>query len=240
MAYKGTQYCGWQVQLNAVSVQEKLNTALGLILKQPLQETIGCGRTDTGVHAAQFYAHFDTDQTITDTEKFLYRLNALLPKDISVFRLISVNPNAHTRFDATKREYKYHIHFQKNPFIQETSVYQHLVPDMALMNQAAALLLDISDFTSFAKLHGDSHTNICKVFTANWTKTETGMTFTISANRFLRNMVRAVVGTLLMVGHRKISVQEFSAIVASKNRCNAGMSVAAHGLFLTQVEYPYI
>ena len=240
LAYKGTQYCGWQVQPNGVSVQEKLNGALQTVLKNKGLETIGCGRTDTGVHASEFFVHFDHFEPIEDQHRFVYKVNALLPKDIAANKLIAVAQDAHTRFDATKREYKYFIHFNKDPFIQETSVYQHLVPDLDLMNEAATWLLSVTDFTSFAKLHADSKTNICRLYHAQWEKTGTGICFTICANRFLRNMVRAIVGTLLMVGQKKISLAEFKNIVDSKSRSNAGMSVAAHGLFLTRVEYPYL
>ena len=240
LAYKGTNYCGWQIQPNGISVQEKLNEAVRVVFKQHDLETVGCGRTDTGVHASDFFAHFDLDHPIKDTEKATYQLNALLPHDISIARIITVASNAHSRFDATKREYKYYIHFNKNPFIRETSVYQHLIPDMELMNQATDLLLQVSDFTSFAKLHGDSKTNICQLYNARWERTDTGMCFTVCANRFLRNMVRAMVGTLLMVGNRKIDLEEFKGIIDAKSRTSAGMSVAAHGLFLTRVEYPYL
>ncbi len=241
LSYKGTAYCGWQLQPNGVAVQEMLNKALATLLRQSDLETIGCGRTDAGVHASQFYAHFDAISPIKEKEDiFIYKVNSLLPKDIAVSRLIKVEETAHTRFDATQREYKYYLHFQKNPFLQETSVYLPQKPDMHIMNTAASLLLKVSDFTSFAKLHGDSATNICSVTKAEWTETETGMCFTISANRFLRNMVRAVVGTLLMVGNRKITLQEFDLIIKDHNRNSAGMSVPAHGLFLTGVQYPYI
>lgn len=241
LSYKGTKYCGWQVQPNGLTVQEVLNTALSTILRQVGLETIGCGRTDAGVHASQFYAHFDAKEPIkTDMEKFLYQVNSLLPNDIAVGQLIPVDVNAHTRFDAVRREYKYYLHFRKNPFLQETSVYQSTVPNLELMNVAAHKLLSVSDFTSFAKLHGDSATNICTVDKAEWTYTESGMCFTISANRFLRNMVRAIVGTLLLVGNKKISLEEFSEIITDHNRSSAGMSVPAQGLFLTRVDYPYI
>ncbi len=240
LAYKGTHYCGWQVQPNGISVQEKLNDALRIVLKSPGLETLGCGRTDTGVHASDFYAHFDLDDQINEAGKLVYQINALLPKDISVYRLIPVAADAHTRFDASRREYKYFIHFRKDPFVQETSVYQHIQPDIDLMNQAAAMLLTVTDFTSFAKLHGDSKTNICELYYASWEKTDIGICFTICANRFVRNMVRAVVGTLLMVGQGKISLKQFNDIINSMDRSNAGMSVPAHGLFLTRVEYPYL
>lgn len=240
LSYKGTQYCGWQVQPNAMTVQEKLNVALQTLLRKPDLETIGCGRTDTGVHASMFFAHFDADHGIDDSALFVRKLNAILPKDIAIQQLLPVHSDAHTRFDAVLREYKYYIHFHKNPFNQELSVFHHPIPDLDKMNEAAALLLDVSDFTSFAKLHGDSNTNICKVFHAQWERIENGMVFTISANRFLRNMVRAVVGTLLPVGTGKMELEEFKQIIKSQNRSNAGMSVDAHGLFLTRIDYPYI
>ncbi len=240
LSYKGTAYCGWQIQPNAITVQEMLNKALRTLLRQPDLETLGCGRTDTGVHASMFYAHFDSEKEIKNDDTFIYKVNALLPHDIAVQQLCPVENTAHTRFDAVKREYKYYIHFAKNPFLQDLSVYQHHIPDAELMNKAASKLLQVEDFTSFAKLHGDSATNICDVSHAEWTKTETGLCFTISANRFLRNMVRAVVGTLLLVGNKKISLEEFDLIINDHNRSSAGMSAPAHGLFLTRVEYPYI
>lgn len=240
ISYKGTAYCGWQIQPNAITVQEVLNKALGTLLRNPTIETLGCGRTDTGVHATKFYVHFDAEKILLEEGEFIYKVNALLPKDVAVSALIKVDEGSHSRFDATRREYEYHIHFKKDPFKQEASVYLPKKPDMDLMNEAASLLLKVSDFTSFAKLHGDALTNICNVDHAAWTSGKDSMCFTISANRFLRNMVRAVVGTLLMVGDKKISIEEFKQIIEDHNRSSAGMSVPAHGLYLTNVEYPYI
>ncbi|MES2630046.1 MAG: tRNA pseudouridine(38-40) synthase TruA [Bacteroidota bacterium] len=241
LSYKGTAYCGWQVQPNAVAVQEVLNKALSTLLRSPGLETVGCGRTDAGVHATLFYAHFDLDHKVKEKEEiFIYKINSLLPEDVAVSRLIPLHPEAHARFDATRREYKYYIHFKKDPFSKETSVYQAKVPDMELMNKAAATLLNVSDFTSFAKLHADAKTNICKVTHARWEQTEKGMCFTISADRFLRNMVRAIVGTLLLVGNRKITLDQFRDIIIQQDRGSAGMSAPAQGLFLTGIEYPYL
>lgn len=239
LAYNGSPFHGWQRQPNAPSVQENIEKALSLIFQREMAIT-GAGRTDAGVHAKEMYAHFDLESEIEDKERFLLSLNRLLGANISVYDVFRVPDNAHARFDATGRTYRYFIIDRKDPFLYP---YSHLIKtplDVDKMNEAAQILLKTSDFTSFAKLHTDNKTNICAVREAFWQKNdETGLlVFTISADRFLRNMVRAVVGTLVMVGTHKISIEDFKEIINSKNRCNAGNSMPPQALFLEKVEYP--
>ena len=238
LAYDGSLYHGWQRQPNASSVQQAIEEALSVIFQKNI-EIVGAGRTDTGVHALEMYAHFDFDE-IEDKGKFLTSLNRLVGHSISIYDLIPVNDDAHARFDALSRSYSYFISLRKNPFAYLYSHRLYVLPDIELMNEAAALLLSISDFTSFAKLHSDSKTNICEVSEAYWEldyKKDVLM-FSITANRFLRNMVRAVVGTLLEVGTGKMNLKGFADVINSKDRCAAGMSMPAKGLFLTNVRYP--
>jgi tRNA pseudouridine38-40 synthase len=237
-SYKGTRYHGWQAQPNAHTVQAEINRALGLLLGHDV-DALGCGRTDTGVHARRYVAHFDTHKTISDAAAAVSKLNKILPHDISVYDLQKVNSEAHARFDATLRTYKYFITTAKNPFLQEFAVFVHYPLNLEDMNAAAALLLQQTDFTSFAKLHSDVTNNDCTVTEAYWSVNEENNTivFTISSNRFLRNMVRAIVGTLLELGRGKMSLNDFRRIVEQKNRCSAGASAPAHGLFLWEVEY---
>lgn len=237
LAYHGKAYHGWQVQENALSVQQVLNEALQTILRHPV-ETIGCGRTDTGVHALQHFAHLDTEIQLTD--KHLQSLNGILPFDIAVKRFIPVKPDAHARFDATLRSYEYHIHFEKNPFRQDFSWLVREVPDLQLMNKAAELLKEYTDFSCFSKSNTQTFTNNCQISRAVWETTEYGLVFHISADRFLRNMVRAIVGTLVDIGQGNIPPEAIRTIIESKNRSNAGASVPACGLYLTEVHYPYI
>lgn len=237
LAYLGKAYHGWQVQENARSVQQVLNEALQTILRHPV-ETLGCGRTDTGVHAIQHFAHVDTHVALS--ERHLHSLNAILPDDVSVKRFIRVNPDAHARFDATLRAYEYHIHFQKNPFRTDFSWLVKEGLDVAKMNEAATLLLEYRDFSCFSKSNTQTFTNNCKIESAYWQETEFGLVFRISADRFLRNMVRAIVGTLVDIGQGKIAPSALREIIESKNRSNAGASVPACGLFLSEVHYPYI
>jgi len=247
LAYDGTSYHGWQIQQNAVSVQEVLNKALAVILRQPV-ETIGCGRTDTGVHAREFFAHFDVPQppegviSILESTPFrgLGSFNALLPPDIAIKNIIPVHADAHARFDATLRSYQYHIHFNKDPFLRGYSWQVRDVPDVELMNQAAAMIMEYIDFSCFSKSNTQVKTNNCKITRAEWEKTEQSMVFHISADRFLRNMVRAIVGTLMMVGKHEMPPEAVRQIIESKNRSNAGMSVPACGLYLTEVKYTYL
>jgi len=238
--YDGTAYHGWQIQENAISVQQKLNEALQKILRFPI-ETIGAGRTDTGVHAKQLFVHLDIPaNSIQDENRFLHSLNALLPHDIAVDRVYPVPPEAHARFDATERAYEYHVHFRKDPFLLNRSWQLRDIPDVELMNTAAQYLTGTQDFGCFSKAHTQVYTNICTVTHAHWEKTDSGLIFHIRANRFLRNMVRAIVGTLLEIGIKKKDPTSILDVIQSQDRSKAGTSVPAHGLYLTKVVYPYI
>lgn len=237
LSYKGTAYCGWQRQPNSPSVQQTIEEALSTILRESV-EVVGAGRTDTGVHAAFYVAHFDTSRPIANPSDFVYHLNALLPEDIAFGRIYEVDDDAHARFDATEREYRYYIESRKNPFTRATS-WQLTTPlDVNAMNRAAQVLLATEDFTTFAKLGSNNTNNICHIFRAEWIEIECGMlVFVFRANRFLRNMVRAVVGTLVDVGRGKITPEEFADIVASRNLSRSSSSAPAAGLFLTDVSY---
>ncbi len=237
LSYKGTQYHGWQIQPNAITVQEVLDKALHMVLREKVA-TLGCGRTDTGVHATQFYAHVDSAAELPET--FFRAINAVLPVDIAVKRILPVHGTAHARFDASSRSYEYHIHFHKNPFKDGSSWLQLQQPNMDLMNKAAAYLLQFTDFSCFSKSNTQVFTNNCKISTAVWKDTPDGMVFCITADRFLRNMVRAIVGTLLEIGFGKMKPNDIIGVINSKNRSEAGTSVPAHGLYLTEVVYPYI
>jgi tRNA pseudouridine38-40 synthase len=240
LAYDGTNYHGWQVQPNAVAVQELLDKALTTLLRQPV-ETTGCGRTDTGVHAKDFFAHLDVE-VVDDKPSTIDKrsLNALLPHDIAIKSIIPIHAGAHARFDATLRSYEYHIHFEKNPFLNGYSWLLRDKPDLELMNRAAAIVMEYTDFSCFSKSNTQVKTNNCKIAKAEWVETENGIVFHISADRFLRNMVRAIVGTLLMVGKGEMQPEDIRQIIESKNRSNAGMSVPACGLYLTEIKYPYL
>ncbi|WP_177764604.1 tRNA pseudouridine(38-40) synthase TruA [Flavobacterium sp. I3-2] len=237
-AYKGTNYHGWQMQPDAISVQEVLTKATNIILKDSF-ELVGAGRTDAGVHAAQMYAHFDTE-TVFDPQEIVRKLNSFLPEDIAVFSIFEVKDEAHTRFDATARTYEYHIHLKKNVFSKDLSWYHYRKLNIDKMNEAAKILLEYEDFECFSKTHTDVFTFNCTLTEAFWQLKDDNLIFTISANRFLRNMVRAIVGTLINIGLEKIKVEEMRNIIESKNRGKAGFSVPAHGLYLTKVTYPYI
>lgn len=237
-AYNGKNYFGYQIQPNAVSVQETLEKALSLLLKQPIT-IVGAGRTDSGVHAKQMFAHFDVEEEI-DSPTLVKKLNSFLPKDIVIYDFIKVDNEAHARFDATKRTYEYEIHTFKDAFINEGSWYQHQELDVEKMNKACEILFDYNDFECFSKVHTDVHTFNCKIYEANWQQNNNQLKFTISADRFLRNMVRAIVGTMINIGIGKISIEDFRKIIESKDRSQAGFSVPAHGLYLVKVEYPYL
>lgn len=240
LAYKGTAYHGWQIQQNAVSVQELINKALSTLCRQNI-ETLGCGRTDSGVHARQLFAHADIPgQVDVLNPLFLLSLNSMLPFDIGVKRFIKVSQEAHARFDASLRSYEYHIHFLKDPFLHNLSWLLRDQPEIDLMNEAANIMMEYQDFTSFSKSNTQTFTNNCVISRAEWLQTEHGIVFHISADRFLRNMVRAIVGTLIRVGKREINVEGIREIIASKNRSMAGESVPACGLYLTEIKYPYI
>ena len=237
-AYNGTHYHGWQFQPNASSVQETLNKAFSVLLNSPIN-IMGAGRTDTGVHAKEMYGHFDFENTI-DVPNLVHKLNSYLPKDIAVFDIILLHEEAHCRFDASKRTYEYHINTVKNPFLEGLSWYFNQTLDVTLMNDAAKILLNHTNFQCFSKVNTDVNTFDCTIFEAYWKKENDTLIFTISANRFLRNMVRAIVGTLVNIGLHKISLIDFENIIASKSREKAGFSVPAHGLFLTKIDYDYI
>jgi tRNA pseudouridine38-40 synthase len=240
LSYKGTRYHGWQVQENAPTVQAELNRALSLLLAEPVVAT-GAGRTDTGVHARRYMAHFDSKRDLLSGKmNWLYRINSVLPADICVYDIVPVHDTAHARFDAVERTYKYYIHTVPDPFLLDFSVYIPYSLDVEAMNEASRKLLDYSDFTSFAKLHGGNKTNLCNLTKAAWESTDNGLVFTISANRFLRNMVRATVGTLLDVGRGKTSFDDFVRIIEQKERRAVGTSAPAKGLFLEQISYDYI
>ena len=238
LSYDGAAYNGWQIQPNAPSVQETLQKALSTLLRTPL-EIVGAGRTDTGVNASFMVAHFDFDTAFTTDEltQLRYKLNKFLPADIAIHDIRPVADDMHARFSATSRTYHYYIVTEKTPF--EPYAYRYPQPlDFELMNQACQLLLTTSDFTSFAKLHTDTKTNICTVTYAHWQQlTPVKWQFTITANRFLRNMVRAIVGTLLDVGRGTITLQQFQQIIEKKDRCSAGNSVPGNALFLSDIKY---
>lgn len=241
IAYDGSAYHGWQIQPNAVSVQEKLNNALRILLREDI-ETIGAGRTDTGVHAKQLYVHFDTKSPLFSNalDKAKHSINALLPYDIAVVRIIPVSAEAHARFDAISRSYEYHLHIHKNPFLINRSWMFRELPNITKMNEAAQLLLGTKDFSCFSKSNTQVHTNICTITEALWIQNGDQITFKITADRFLRNMVRAIVGTLLNIGQHDVPISHIEEVLKSKNRSMAGTSVPAQGLYLTQVIYPYI
>ena len=236
LSYAGTRYHGWQSQPNAPTVQASIEKALSLLLRMPVKIT-GAGRTDTGVHARQMFAHFDSKDAV-NTAELTYKLNSFLPDDIAIHRIHRVKDDAHARFDAISRSYKYYIHRYKNPFLTQTSWYFAKDLDVDLMNKAARILLEYNDFKSFSKTHTDVKTYICKVQQAVWQTVDNQIVFRITADRFLRNMVRAIVGTLIEVGLHKTSLTDFRQIIESRNRSNAGFSVPAKGLFLTEITYP--
>lgn len=223
------------MQPDAISIQEKLNEALSKVWQETI-EVVGAGRTDTGVHAKQMFAHFDVQSQVK--EQIVYKLNSILPNDIVVSKLVEVEPEKHARFDAVSRSYEYKIWLGRNPFLLDFYWQIHSqYLDVEAMNQAAKILLKYKDFQSFSKVKTDVYTYNCDIFDAYWEVNNEELTFYISANRFLRNMVRAIVGTMVDVGLGKISVLDFEEIIKSKNRSNAGLSVPARGLFLTEIKY---
>ncbi|TGD58046.1 tRNA pseudouridine(38-40) synthase TruA [Flavobacterium humi] len=237
-AYNGTHYHGWQYQPNASSVQETLNKVLSTLLQEEI-DIMGAGRTDAGVHAKQMFGHFDSGKTI-DVPVFIHKANSFLPKDIVVYDIIAVHEEAHARFDAVSRTYHYHISTYKNVFHQELAWQFGQKLDVEAMNEAAKLLLEYTDFKCFSKSNTDVNTYNCKITKAFWTVKGDELVFTISADRFLRNMVRAIVGTLINIGLHKITIPDFIQIIESRSREKAGFSVPAHGLYLTQITYPYL
>lgn len=240
ISYHGGKYHGWQLQKNAVTVQETLDKALSTLMRKDIK-TLGCGRTDTGVHARQLFAHFDCLKTDVDQkfDSLSKSLNAILPKDIAVRNLFPVPANFHARFDALSRSYEYHIHFRKDPFLDGLSWQLRDYPDIFKMNAAAEIMMEYEDFSCFSKSHTQVSTNICKIYRAEWVQKEKGsLVFHITANRFLRNMVRAIVGTLVEIGLNKKPVESIRTTIESKDRSVAGVSVPADGLYLTEVRYP--
>lgn len=250
LSYNGKNYHGWQSQPNAVTVQSVVEKALSTICRTTVEIT-GAGRTDAGVHARTMYAHFDIDEPVLDPKRFLLSLNRLCGKDITLEEVVPVTADAHARFDASERSYKYFVSFRKTPFLYDFSWLSPSRLDMDAMNEAATLLLTTRDFTSFAKLHSDARTNLCDVRQAIWTplgddpesssflgSLDDGIVFTIKADRFLRNMVRAVVGTLVEVGRHKLSREGFLDIINGKNRSLAGISMPSQALFLWDIKYP--
>ena len=235
--YLGKNYAGWQRQINALSVQECIEAALEKILSQKIEIT-GSGRTDTGVNAAIQWAHFDVSEPIQDLSKLKYKLNAVLPADISIRELISVADDVHARFSASLRGYHYVIYRGKNPFLTELCYEYDRALDVGAMNQAAALLLQHTDFESFSKVKTEVNNFNCTITEARWQEQGDYLIFNIKANRFLRGMVRAIVGTLIEVGLGKLSVQDFKAIIAAKHRSSAKTAAPAQGLYLSYVEYP--
>lgn len=236
-SYNGKSYFGYQIQPRENSVQQELEKALSTILREEIKTT-GAGRTDTGVHAKKMFAHFDTEQILE--ENLVYKLNSFLPNDISVKRIFEVKNDFHARFDATFRKYEYYISLEKNPFTQDFA-WQFRKPDFDVgkMNEACKILFEYEDFGSFAKVGGDNKTNLCKIYKAEWEQNGTELKFTISANRFLRNMVRAIVGTMVEIGSGKIQPEDLRKIIEDQNRNSAGSSAPAHGLFLVDVGYEW-
>ncbi len=234
ISFKGTTYCGWQIQPNAVSVQQKINEALFILLKKET-ETLGCGRTDAGVHAKEFFLHFEHPEPLKND--FIRSLNGLLPYDIAAHQVEQVDEDFNARFSALSRTYQYHIYFEKNPFHKELATQSHSHLNLIEMNNAAQLLLGKHDFKCFSKTHTDVNNYFCEITYANWIQKEELLIFEITANRFLRNMVRAIVGTLILIGEGKINLDQFSEIIKSKDRSQAGTSVPAQGLYLTKIDY---
>lgn len=236
ISYKGTNYFGWQRQPREISVQEVIENTLSKIYSNSPILIVGCGRTDTGVHANQYFFHVDLEE-ISEIDQFLFKLNRMLPNSIVVHGIEEVEMTKHARFDARKRTYRYFIHKKKNAFNYDTSWHVPQVLDFEKMNEAALHLIGKQDFTSLSKLHTDVKTNICAVYEAKWVYDSEAIYFEISADRFLRNMVRATVGTLMDIGSGKIEAETLVEILAAKDRQAASLSVPAHGLFLWEIEY---
>ena len=235
-SYDGTAYHGWQIQPHSVSVQEEIQKALSTLLRRPM-EVVGAGRTDTGVHARKMFAHFDSEYEL-ECPQLVYKLNKLLPRDIAVQQVERVADDMHARFSAKSRTYHYYVHLDKNPFLRSYSWQVYGNPDFELMNRAAAVLMEYTDFTSFSKVNTDTKTNDCTITEAHWDRVADGQwRFTITANRFLRNMVRAIVGTLIEVGRGRMTIEQLRQVIEAKDRCRAGDSVPGNALFLVDVKY---
>ncbi|MBO5172963.1 MAG: tRNA pseudouridine(38-40) synthase TruA [Bacteroidaceae bacterium] len=235
-SYDGTAYHGWQIQPHSVTVQEELQKALSTLMRKPM-EVVGAGRTDTGVHARKMIAHFDHDEVL-DCLQLVYKLNKLLPRDIAVQHVEPVADDMHARFSAKSRTYHYYVHLDKNPFLRSYSWQVYGNPDFELMNRAARVLMEYKDFTSFSKVNTDTKTNDCTITEARWDRVgEDQWRFTVTANRFLRNMVRAIVGTLMEVGRGRMTIEQLRSVIEAKDRCRAGDSVPGKALFLVEVLY---
>ena len=235
-SYDGTAYHGWQIQPHSVTVQEELQKALSTLMRKPM-EVVGAGRTDTGVHAHKMIAHFDHDEVL-DCSQLVYKLNKLLPRDIAVQHVEPVADDMHARFSAKSRTYHYYVHLDKNPFLRSYSWQVYGNPDFELMNRAARVLMEYKDFTSFSKVNTDTKTNDCTITEARWDRVgEDQWRFTVTANRFLRNMVRAIVGSLKEVGRRRMTIEQLRSVIEAKDRCRAGDSVPGNALFLVEVLY---
>ena len=235
-SYDGTAYHGWQIQPHSVSVQEEIQKVLSTLLRRPM-EVVGAGRTDTGVHARKMFAHFDSEYEL-ECPQLVYKLNKLLPRDIAVQQVERVADDMHARFSAKSRTYHYYVHLDKNPFLRSYSWQVYGNPDFELMNRAAAVLMEYMDFTSFSKVNTDTKTNDCTITEAHWDRVgEEQWRFTITANRFLRNMVRAIVGTLMEVGRGRMTIEQLRQVIEAKDRCRAGDSVPGNALFLVDVKY---
>ena len=234
LAYDGSAFSGWQIQENSISVQQVIEEALSKILREKI-DLVGCGRTDAGVHAHQYFAHFDFDNPIPDN--FLYRINSLLGKSIAIKNISKVEPEKHARFSATKRTYQYFLHFSKNPFLEDYSFYLPTYPNLEAMNIALQLLVGSHDFSTFEKKGSDNTNSICNVFDVQFIEQQEKLIFRITANRFLRNMVRAITASLLMVGYGQISLQEFEATFKNKEKMHLKLVVPAKGLFLWKIKY---
>lgn len=238
LSYNGAAYHGWQLQPNSVTIQKIVNEALSTILNEEINVT-GAGRTDTGVHALSYFAHFDSfSSLLAGDNNLIFKLNRYLPKDISVNSIRKVTPDAHARFSALSRTYKYYLSGKKDPFRNDFSWYLYGKIDIFAMNESCEIIKRQTDFTSFCKLHSDTKTNVCNIIYAGWEEADSCLIFTIKADRFLRNMVRSIVGTMTEVGFGKMSLKEFEDIINKKNRCSAGQSAPAKALFLTDIEYP--
>jgi tRNA pseudouridine38-40 synthase len=240
LAYNGSQFHGWQAQKNAHSVQQEIEKALFYILNKKTIPITGAGRTDTGVHARKYTAHFDLDVLLSDAEltRLIYRLNHLLPASIGIFDAYRVLPDAHARFSALSRTYRYYICRNHDPFSEGLSYRLTVALNLDLMNEASSLIIESKDFTCFAKTGTQTKTNVCNVTKCEWELNDNYLIFTTQANRFLRNMVRAMIGTLIDVGKEKITIKEFRQILNNGTRSDAGQSVPACGLFLEEIEYP--
>ena len=236
VSYRGTNFSGFQVQANAVTIQSEIEKAFRILFKKDISLT-GSSRTDKGVHAFQNYFHFDTDITSVVEERKVYNLNAILPDDIVVKRIFKVADTAHSRFDAIRREYLYHLYSSKNPFLKDRAFFFPYTVDVKILNAAAAILLKHADFTSFSKRNTQVNNFICKLSVSEWSQQGEQLIYYVAGNRFLRGMVKGLVGTMLLAGTEKISLQEFEQIIIQRDCTKADFSVPPHGLFLKEVVY---